>query len=128
MAEISEPSKAERKKARRRDRKAAERAEGRRLEELADAAVASAMELAPDVAAASNQASSERAIDIEVTTVDAARFARKRINEALAYEEWLDVVEAWVWEADTSVRPALTEHGAAHGIELRLEQVSPERR
>ena len=127
MTEITGGSKSERKKARRRARKNSEYSEGKRLDELATRAVESAMELAPRVAAASSQEASECVIDIQVTTVDAARFVRKRVNEALAYEEWLDTVEAWVWEADTSVRSALTEHGETHGIELRLEQTSRER-
>jgi len=120
-------SKAERKKARRRARKASEVAEGQKLEALTTAAIESAMALAPEVVAAANRDESERVIDVEVSTVDAARFVRKRINEALAYEEWLDEVEAWVWEVDTSVREPLTEHGATHGFELRLEQARPTR-
>jgi hypothetical protein len=116
------PSKSERKKARRRQRRTSERSEAVKLEALAAAGVESALRLAPEVAAAPNRDASERVIDAAVTTVDAARFVRKRINEALAFEEWLDEVEAWVWDVDTSVRDPLTELGASCGVELRLEQ------
>ncbi|MEQ8839567.1 MAG: hypothetical protein RIB98_01190 [Acidimicrobiales bacterium] len=122
MDEPQGKSKAERKKARRRARKAAEVAESKRLETLATEGVDAALRLAPEVAAAAHD-SADRALPVAVTTVDAARFVRKRINEALAYEEWHTEVEAWVWDADTSVREALTEHGAEVGVELRLEQV-----
>ena len=122
MNEPTGKSKAERKKARRRERRSAERAEARTLETLAAAGVESALKLAPEVAAAPDRDASERVVDAPVTTVDAARFVRKRINEALAFEEWLDEVEAWVWEADTSVREPLTELGRTCGVELRLEQ------
>lgn len=127
---MSEPigkSKAERKKARRRARKASEVAEGQKLEALTTEAIEAAMSLAPEVAAAPSRDESERALDIVVLTVDAARFVRKRINEALAYEEWLDEVEAWVWDVDTSVREPLTDHGVEYGVELRLEQARPSR-
>ena len=120
-------SKAERKKARRRARRDAETAEAKRLEETATVAIESALRLAAEVAAAPTHVDSERVIDVSVTTLDAARFIRKRINEALSFDEWLDEVEAWVWEAETSTRPAMTESGERHGVELRLEQVSPNR-
>lgn len=115
-------SKAERKKARRRARKASEVAESKRLETLATAGVEAALELAPEVAAAAHDAA-DRALPVAVTTVDAARFVRKRINEALAYEEWHGEVEAWVWDVDSSVRAPLTDNGVEFGVELRLEQV-----
>ncbi len=124
MDESRPLSKSERKKARRRERKASEAAGAQELNALADAAVERALELAPEVADAPNRATSERVIDLPIPTVDAARFILKRINEALASGEWLDEIEAWVWEFDTSVRDALTEAGAESGVELRLEQVS----
>ncbi len=126
MDEVVGKSKAERKKARRRARKASEVAEAKRLEALATAGVESALLLAPEVAAADRD-SADRALPVAVTTVDAARFVRKRINEALAYEEWHDEVEAWVWDVDTSVRDPLTESGVEFGVELRLERVSATR-
>ena len=91
---------------------------------MADAAVEIALALAPEVADSPNRNSSERVIDVPVGTVDAARFCLKRINEALAFGEWLDEIEAWVWELDTSTRDALTEAGEETGVELRMEQVS----
>jgi len=124
MEEPSKLSKSERKKARRRERKAAEAAGAQALNTLADVAVERALELAPEVADSPNRNSSERVIDVAVPTVDAARFILKRINEALSSGEWLDEIEAWVWEFDTSTRDALTDAGAESGVELRLEQVS----
>jgi hypothetical protein len=117
-------SKSERKKARRRERKAAEGAAARQLNSLADAAVERALELVRDVADSPNRAASERLIDVPVVTPDAARFVLKRINDALAYGEWLDEIDAWVWESDGSTRPPLSESGRETGVELRLEQVS----
>ncbi len=124
MDEPQALSKSERKKARRRKKKAAEEAGALQLNALADVAVERALELAPEVADSPNRISSERVIDIPMATVDAARFVLKRINEALAYGEWLDEIEAWVWELDTSTRPAMTEAGEESGVELRMEQVS----
>lgn len=124
MDEPQALSKSERKKARRRKKKAAEEAGALQLNALADVAVERALELAPEVADSPNRIASERVIDIPMATVDAARFVLKRINEALAYGEWLDEIEAWVWEFDTSTRPALTESGEETGVELRMEQVS----
>ncbi len=124
MDESPALSKSERKKARRRERKAAERAVAQDLRALADAAVELALELAPEVADSPKRITSERLIDVSVTTPDAARFILKRINEALAYGEWLDEIEAWVWESDRSNRPPLSESGRETGVELRLEQVS----
>lgn len=115
-------SKAEKKKARRKAQATAERAAGRDLVALSDVAVDEALRLAPEVAAAPTRRLSERGIEAEVLTADAARYALKRINDALTIGEWLDAVEAWVWIEGESVRPALTDNGRANGIELRLEQ------
>ncbi len=119
-----EGSKAERKKARRRQRKTSERAAGRDLDALARDAVEQAVDLAPDVAAADSPSVSERAIDVPVTTVDGARFLKKRINAALASAEWSNEVQVWVWEADKHTRSPLSDSGREHGIELRLEQAA----
>ena len=119
MTEPRELSKAERKKARRRARDEAEREGGRSLDALADAAVAEAERLA--AAVVDGEPGTEVAFDLVFDTVDAARFVLRRVNEVLAVGEWLDDVDAWVWEADTSTRAALTEAGARTGIELRLE-------
>lgn len=91
---------------------------------MAEAAVTEALRLAPEVAAASNQPASERVIDVAVGTIDAARYARKRINEALAYGEWLNDVQVWVWEEGVHTRAPLSDSGRRFGVELRLEQPS----
>lgn len=122
MNEPSGPSRAERKKVRRRERREAERATARELDALADRAVEEALRLAPEVAGAPNQAASERLVDVPVSTVDAARYVRKRINAALASDEWLDEVQVWVWEAGVHQRDPMSDAGRARGVELRLEQ------
>ncbi len=116
------PTKSERKRARRKVRSESERSGAREIGELTDAAVEAAMALAPEVAAAGGQGSRERAIDVAFPTRDAAKHARKRINEALFADEWLDELEVWLWEAGVNVREPLTEHGRENGYELRLEQ------
>jgi len=115
-------TKAERKKQRRRERLVNERSAAQQLDAQADAAVEDALRQAPEVEAASDAASSERVISVEVTTPDAARHLRKRINEAFAIADWSDVIEVWVWEADEHVRAPLSEWGAEHGVEVRLQQ------
>ena len=119
MSEPRELSKAERKKARRRARQEAEREGGRSLDALADAAVAEAEQLA--AAVVDGGPGTEVAFDLVFDTVDAARFVLRRVNEVLAVGEWLDDVDAWVWEAGVSTRPPLTDTGTRTGIELRLE-------
>jgi hypothetical protein len=119
MSEPRELSKTERKKARRRARQDAEKEAERALRALADAAVEQAEGLAAEVV--EGGAGTERAFAVEFETVDAARFVLRRVNEVLAVGEWLDEVDAWVWEADQSTRPALTHAGERRGIELRLE-------
>ena len=94
-----EPSKAERKRARRKQRAASERAGARALDVLADAAVDEALEVVARVAD-----DGELGLTTEVTTLEAARYCLKRINDALRMDEWLDEVEVWVWDAHMSVR------------------------
>lgn len=118
------PTKAERKRARRAKRAESERSGARELAELTDTAVNAALALAPEVAAARNHGPREAAIDVAFPTRDAAKHARKRINEALFADEWLDEVEVWLWEADVNVREPLTDHGRTAGYELRIEQRS----
>lgn len=119
----SEPqSKAERKKQRRKQRQAAERASGKALDQIAEKAIEQALELAAAVHESPAGPSSERALDIDVTTIDAARFVRKRVNEALGYAEWSDAVVAWEWQAGTNVREPLSEAGRTNGVEVRLEK------
>ena len=121
-SESSNLSKAERKKARRKAQAAAERAAGRELIELSDLAVDEALRLAPEVADAPTRRLSERGIEVPVQTADAARYAMKRINDALTVGEWRRDVEPWVWIEGEHIRPPLTENGRLHGIELRLER------
>jgi hypothetical protein len=121
--DVSGPSKSERKKIRRRAKKAAETSGGRDLEALTDIAIAQALALAPEVAA-STVIESERVLDLDLETLDAARFIRKRVNEALGFDEWLDEIEVWVWDFDTSVREAMSDAGREHGVELRLEKLA----
>ena len=99
-----------------------ERAGANDMGELTDAAVEAAMALATEIAADRSHGSRERAVDVDFPTRDAAKHARKRINEALFAAEWLDELEVWLWEADTNVREPLTEHGGRNGYELRIEQ------
>ena len=117
MQENDGRSKAERKKARRKQRAASERAGGQALVELADVAVDEALSVVDRV-------ETERGLGLgtAMPSIPAAEYCRKRINEALGYSEWLDDVEVWVWNAETSTRTALTDAGAASGVELRLER------
>ncbi len=124
MSNPTGPSKSERKKARRRQREQRERSAGQELDSLADDAVAAALAVVAEVADAPNRVASEQAIDVAMPTLDAARFVLKRVNDALAPGEWLNEVEAWVWDAHTSTRPALTAAGRVGGVELRLEQLA----
>ena len=111
-----EPSKAERKNARRKQRAASERAGARALDVLADAAVDEALEVVARIAD-----DGELGLTTEVTTLEAARYCLKRINDALRMDEWLGEVEVWVWDAHTSVRRPITPGGETHGVELRIE-------
>ena len=112
-----ELSKAERKKARRKQRAASDRSGAQALDVLADAAVDEALEIVGRVA-------EEREIGLstEVTTLESARYCLKRINDALRMDEWLDEIEVWVWDAHTSLRRPITPGGESHGIEIRLER------
>lgn len=119
MNEHTGLSKSERKKARRKQRAATERAGGQALTELADAAVDEALAVVDRV-----DAEGEVALSTVMPSVEAAKYCRKRINEALGYDEWLDEIEVWVWDAHSHRRAALTEGGEAGGVELRLERRS----
>lgn len=112
-----ELSKSERKKARRKQRAAAERSGAQALADLADAAVEEALALVGRV-----EAEGELALETAMPSLDAATYCRKRINEALGFDEWLDEVEVWVWDAHTHRRAALSEAGQAGGVEIRLER------
>lgn len=104
MSDRLESRKAERKR-----RERSERQAGRDLDRLTDEALAIALDLVGEVASATGAASS-REIEVEFPTVDAARFAQKRINEALGVREWSDDVRA---------RVVLS---GEDGFELRLER------
>ena len=115
-------STAERKKKQRNQRQMTEKLAGRELDALATDAIEKALELAPEVADAPNRNVSDRALDIELGTLDAARFVQKRVNAALAIDEWTHEVVLWLWQAELHQRSPLTESGERTGIELRLEQ------
>ena len=83
---------------------------------LAEAAVEEAIAVVARVAD-----DGELGLSTEVTTLEAARYCLKRINDALRMDEWLDEVEVWVWDAHTSVRRPITPGGETHGVELRIE-------
>lgn len=104
------------------ERQQREREAGRSLTALTDDAVTEALRLAPEVADAADRAASERCLPVVFTTVDHAAFARKRINEALAVAEYGDEIDVWVWDATRHQRAPLSEGGAAHGVEVRMER------
>lgn len=89
---------------------------------IAEKAIEQALLLAPEVDAAPPGPGSERALDVQVATIDGARFVRKRVNEALGYAEWADDVVAWEWQAGVNHREPLSESGRVHGVEVRLEK------
>lgn len=105
----------------RRAKRSSDRDGERRLDELSTAALDLVMAVVEEVADAPKGAS-EKLIDIEFPTLDSAKYALRRINEVLAAGEWLDEVEAWIWQADTHVRAPLSAHGETNGWELRLER------
>lgn len=114
----------ETRKTRRKERERSERRAGRDLDRLTDDALTIALELVSDVAAATAPDLRDRAIDVEFNSIDAARFAQKRINEALGVREWSDEVRAWVWVAeDRRGGAARSDHGRRVGFELRLERL-----
>lgn len=114
----------ETRKAKRKERERSERRAGRDLDRLTDDALAIALELVSEVAVATASELRDRAIDVEFSSIDAARFAQKRINEALGVREWSDEVRAWVWVAgERRGGPARSDHGRQVGFELRLERL-----
>lgn len=115
-------SKYERKKAARKQRQHTERQAGRDLDAATGEAITEALRLAPLVSDATTVADRDQVIDIDFGSIDAARFVHKRVNEALRVDEWLDVVQVWIWNADRHVRDPLSERGQANGYELRIER------
>lgn len=108
------------KNQRRRVRERSEKQAARALDDAATAGIDEALRLAPIVAAATAPSDRQAALDVEVATVDAAKFVRKRANEALRPDEWHDVVAVVVWDVDIDGDDALSERGAAIGFELRI--------
>ncbi|MEM9204677.1 MAG: hypothetical protein AAGC53_23790 [Actinomycetota bacterium] len=116
MTDPAGMSKAQRKKHRRKQRAATDRAGAKQLDGLADTAVDEALAVVARV-----ETEREIGLETEMPSIEAARYSRKLINAALENDEWLTDVEVWVWDAHTSTRDALTPGGTANGIELRLE-------
>jgi len=108
------------KNQRRRVRERSERQAARALDDAATTAIDEALRLAPIVADATAPNDRKQLIDVEVATLDAARFVRKRANEALRPDEWHDVVTVAVWEAAVDRDQPLSEHGERLGFELRM--------
>jgi len=88
------------KNQRRRERERSEKQAARALDDAATTAIDEALRLAPIIARSSSASDDTQVIDVEVSTLDAAKFVRKRANEALRPDEWHDVVAVVVWEAD----------------------------
>lgn len=99
----SELTAAERKKARRKSKGKAERTAADDLNALTAAAVEEALRLAPEVAETPGSRG-RRLLEAEVPTEDAARFIIKRINEALAFHEFLEEVDASIKTVDGTVK------------------------
>ncbi len=78
-----------------------------------------ALDMAPLLAGATDDAPTS--IDIELSSIEDASFARDEINRAIKETEWADVVSAWVW-AGSSGGNAQTAAGRATGYELRLQR------
>lgn len=102
----------------RQERKQSEKQAKRDLDALSTAAIEAALELAPQVFQSRNAA----AIDLEIHGHDAATFVRKRVNEALRADEWLDVLRTWIWDGSKHRHAPLSDAGRACGLELRIER------
>jgi len=122
MAEPKPEKKPEKKSKnqRRRERERSERQSARALDDAATVAIDEALRLAPVVAEAASADDRERIIDVEVASVDAAKFVRKRANEALRPDEWHDVVAVTVWDIDVDADGPLSTRGAELGFEIRI--------
>lgn len=101
----------------RQDRKQSEKQAKRDLDQLSTQAIESALAIAPQVFDTHTPA----AVDVEIDSHDAATFVRKRVNEALRAEEWLDVLRVWIWDSSKHRQEPLSAVGQACGIELRIE-------
>lgn len=103
----------------RQNRKQSEKQASRDLDSLSTEAIDAALALAPQVFETRQPA----AIDVNLGSHDAATFVRKRVNEALRADEWLDVIRVWVWDGARHRQEPLSAAGEACGVELRVEAV-----
>ncbi len=110
------------KKAARKQRQQSERQAHRNLDDVTGQAIELAFQLAPTVAAATSLEDRDQPIDVELASESEAQFIRKRINDALKVDEWLDEVRIWVWKASEHNRAALTDQGRSKGFELRIDK------
>ena len=108
------------RKAARKERRRSERQAERDLDELTGEAISEAIRLAPLVADASAEGDHERVIDVAFPSIDAARFAHKRVNEALVIGEWLDAIRVWLCNVDRHADEPLSDRGRSCGYELRM--------
>lgn len=83
------------------------------------AAVMSALQLAPDVAAAKLGDHTNRGIDVAFATVDDARRAQQQVAQALQDADFGPQVSVWLWQITSGGQPT-TDAGAETGRELRL--------
>ena len=111
----------QRKKARRKERKQRERTAHRSLDQVTTEAIDQALVIAGDIDGSPDVAGAARVIDVELASLSEAIFVRKRINDAFAAGEWLDVARVVVWQRDESPDPALSTAGTRAGFELRIE-------
>lgn len=109
----------QKKRADRKQRQQSEKQAKRDLDALSSSAIDQA------IAAAERVVAGERhvALELDLATVDAAVFVRKRVNEALRADEWLHDVRVWIWRADEHRQEPLSATGAESGIELRVEAI-----
>lgn len=105
-------NKQQRKKVARKKRKQSERAAHRNLDEVTGQAIEQAMALLPVRRAV--------ALDVDLASLSEAEFVRKRVNEALRVDEWLDEVRVWIWQRESEHQRALSPAGSSSGIELRM--------
>lgn len=112
----------QRKKAARKQRQQSERQAHRNLDDTTSAAIEIARGLAPVVANATAPEDHDRVIDVELASESEAQFVRKRVNDALQIDEWLDDVRIWVWKAAEHNRAPQSDQGRTKGFELRMDR------
>jgi hypothetical protein len=114
-------NKHQRKKARRKARKQSERQAHRDLDSVTTEAVDEALRLAPIVVHSNERSDQVRAIDVPLASLSEAQFIRKRVNEALRVDEWLDDVSIEIW-TPSELGSALTDRGGEQSLELRMRR------